>query len=93
MLFRSVLARTAPSISGFSGNEDFGVATPNTKTPQAIVVMGFMNVKCTFGTPKRGEMVYICSTAGLVGRNVGDFEAFDRQIDPCLIGKVLLDGP
>lgn len=71
--FYGVLSRVAPSIGGNLG-EGYMDGKPNPAAPQGVVVKGYVNVKCTVGTPLRGAPVYVRVTAA-TGKAVGDFEA------------------
>jgi hypothetical protein len=71
-VFAGVLSRHVPSIAGDTV-ETFEGGTPNPKSVQGIVVRGYVNVKCTVGTPVRGGTVFMRVTESGV-KKVGDFE-------------------
>lgn len=55
----------------------FGTYIPNPENLQGVLVKGYINVKCKYGTPVRGEPVYIRNVAAGT-RLVGDFEAISE---------------
>lgn len=67
------ISRIAPSISG-DLTQTFGSGVPNADAVQGIVVSGYMNVKCTIGTPARNGAVYMRVVAA-AGKAIGDLEA------------------
>ena len=71
--FAGVLVREVPSISG-NTNQGFDNTTPNPDVPNGLAVRGYINVKCTQGTPARGGIVYVRVEAD-TGKAIGDFEA------------------
>lgn len=71
--FAGILSRVAPSIAGDTA-ETFASGTPNVESVQGIVVAGYVNVKCTVGTPVRGGAVYMRVVAAS-GKAIGDLEA------------------
>ena len=71
-VFAGVLSRIAPSIAGDTA-QTFASGTPNVQSVQGVVVKGYVNVRCTVGTPARGAAVYVRITAD-TGKAVGDFE-------------------
>lgn len=71
--FAGILVREVPGISE-SLNQGFNDNTPYPKVPQGLCVRGYMNVKCTVGTPVRGGIVYVRIVAAS-GKAIGDFEA------------------
>jgi hypothetical protein len=87
-----VLVRNAPAIAGTINSEGYNVATPNSESTQGILVRGYVNVKCTHGTPVRGEPVFVCNVSGLVGRTVGDFEATSDASNVQVEAKWAVDG-
>lgn len=71
--FAGILIREVPSISG-NTVEDFTGNIPNPKQVQGMAVRGYVNVKCTVGTPARGGIVYI-RVVDASPKFIGDFEA------------------
>ena len=71
--FAGVLVREVPSISG-NTNQGFDNTVPNPDVPNGLAVRGYVNVKCTVGTPARGGVVYVRVEAD-TGKAIGDFEA------------------
>lgn len=71
--FYGVLTRVVPAISG-SLAQGFDDGTPNPAAVQGVIVGGYVNVKCTVGTPARGGTVYMRVTAA-TGKAIGDLEA------------------
>lgn len=71
--FFGILSRVAPAING-SLVETFGSGTPNVDATQGVVVEGYVNVKCTVGTPVRNGVVYMRVVAA-APKAIGDFEA------------------
>ena len=71
--FAGVLVREVPSISG-NTNQGFDNTVPNPDVPNGLAVRGYVNVKCTVGTPARGGIVYVRVEAD-TGKAIGDFEA------------------
>lgn len=81
------LSRIAPSISGDTV-QTFAGATPNADAVQGVVVSGYMNVKCTVGTPARNGIVYMRVVAA-TGKAIGDLEATsDTTNSVALVGVV-----
>ncbi len=73
--FYGILVREVPSIGGsLASDSDTEGGVPNPLFPQGIVVRGYINVKCTVGTPVRNGVVYIRTVASGM-KNIGDFEA------------------
>ena len=72
-VFVGLLTRGAPGISQNSANEAIGAFQPNQSEVQNLMVRGYASVKCTVGTPVRGQPVYVRITAD-TGKAVGDFE-------------------
>lgn len=71
--FAGVLVREVPSISG-NNAQGFDDTVPNQSVPNGLAVRGYVNVKCTVGTPVRGGTVYVRVIAD-TGKAIGDFEA------------------
>lgn len=71
--FAGVLIREVPSISG-NTLQGFNNTVPNSLQINGLAVRGYVNVKCTQGTPARGGVVYVRVVAD-TGKAVGDFEA------------------
>lgn len=71
--FAGVLVRQAPGISesgdGLTGN------IPNSVQVQALIVRGYVNVLCVYGTPARGGIVYVRSISTSNNTLVGTFDA------------------
>lgn len=71
--FAGVLVRQAPGISesgdGLTGN------IPNAVQVQALIVRGYVNVLCVYGTPARGGIVYVRSISTSNNTLVGTFDA------------------
>jgi hypothetical protein len=76
--FAAVLVRQAPGISendqGLTGN------IPNAVQTQGLLVQGYINVLCGYGTPTRGlgaggGVVYVRTVANANNPNVGTFDA------------------
>ena len=71
--FAGVLVRQAPGIStndaALTGN------IPNAVQVQAMIVRGYGNVLCGYGTPARGGVVYVRTIANSNNENVGTFDA------------------
>jgi len=83
--FFGIISRVAPAING-SLSEAFGSGVPNVDATQGIVVEGYVNVKCTVGTPVRNGIVYMRVTAD-TGKLVGDLEATaDGVANVALVG-------
>lgn len=72
-VFAGVLIREVPSISGNTA-QGLDDTVPNPDVPNALLVRGYVSVKCTVGTPARGGIVYVRVEAD-TGKFVGDFEA------------------
>lgn len=71
--FAGVLVREVPGISG-SLSQGFTDNVPYASVPQGLCPRGYINVKCTIGTPVRFGSVYArIVTSG--GNVIGDFEA------------------
>lgn len=71
--FAGILIREVPQIAG-STDETFSGTVPNPKQPNGLAVRGYVNVKCTQGTPARGGIVYVRIEAD-TGKLIGDIEA------------------
>jgi hypothetical protein len=71
--FAGVLVREVPSISGNS-NSGLNDTVPNPDAVQGLLVRGYVNVKCTAGTPARGGTVYV-RIVSATDRPIGAFEA------------------
>jgi len=71
--FYGILTRVAPSIAGDTA-QTFASQTPNTSAVQGVAVQGYLNVKCSVGTPARNGVVYMRVVAD-TGKAIGDFEA------------------
>ncbi len=71
--FAGILVREVPSISG-NANQGFDDTVPNPETVSGLAVRGYVNVKCTQGTPARGGVVYVRVVAA-TGKYIGDLEA------------------
>lgn len=72
-VFAGVLVREVPSISG-SVTAGLTDNIPNPDQVQGLLVRGYINVKCVYGTPARGGLVYIRVTASS-GHVIGDWDA------------------
>lgn len=72
--FQGVLAREVPAIPASSASDLVANAAPWFEQVLGMVVRGYMNVKCSVGTPARGGVVYVQSTAN-GGINPGEFRA------------------
>ncbi len=71
--FAGVLVREVPSISG-SVTAGLTNNIPNPDQINGLLVRGYVNVKCTAGTPARGGIVYV-RTVAATDRPIGAFEA------------------
>jgi hypothetical protein len=71
--FAGVLVREVPQISG-NTNQGFDDTIPNPDQVTGVCVRGYVNVLCVVGTPARGGVVYVQSTAN-GGVAVGAFRA------------------
>jgi hypothetical protein len=70
--FAGVLVRQigiSDSSDGLTGN------IPNAVQVQALLVRGYINVLCGYGTPARGGAVYVRTIANSNNENVGTFDA------------------
>jgi hypothetical protein len=74
--FQGVLVREVP-FQGASSSSDtaFGGPTPNPFQVAGIMVRGYVNVVCQYGTPARDGVVYIRIAATSGSRILGGFEA------------------
>jgi hypothetical protein len=71
--FAGVLVRQAP---GISDNSDALTGNiPNAVQVQGLLVRGYINVLCGYGTPARGGLVYVRTVANSNNENVGTFDA------------------
>jgi hypothetical protein len=84
--FYGVLVREVPSIAGstLQGLDD---AIPNINAIQGVAVRGYVNVKCTVGTPARGGAVYV-RVVTASGKAIGDFEATSDSTNSVLLTGV-----
>lgn len=76
--FAGVLVREVPSISGAIGDDSAanGTGTPwANNVPVGLVVRGYVNVQCVYGTPARGGVVYVRIATSGNGGAVGTFDA------------------
>lgn len=71
--FAGILIREVPSIAG-SALQGFNTNIPNPDQIAGLMVRGYCNVLCVYGTPARGGIVYIRVTASS-GHVIGDFDA------------------
>lgn len=71
--FAGVLVREVPSISG-NTNQGLTDNIPYSAQVQGLAVRGYVSVKCVYGTPARGGIVYIRVVASS-GHAIGDFDA------------------
>lgn len=71
--FAGVLVRQAPGISdngdALTGN------IPNSVQVQALLVRGYINVLCVYGTPARGGVVYVRTVSTSNNTMLGTFDA------------------
>lgn len=72
--FAGVLVRQAPGIDGGNGDALTGTI-PNAVQVQALIVRGYVNVLCVYGTPARGGIVYVRSISTSNNTLVGTFDA------------------
>lgn len=73
--FAGVLVREVPAMSGsFASDATLDGTVPNPEQVHGLAVRGYINVKCSVGTPVRGGTVYVRIVAA-TGKLVGDFEA------------------
>lgn len=76
--FAGVLVREVPSISGAVADDSTanGSGTPwGANVPVGMVVRGYCNVLCVYGTPTRGGVVYVRIIATSNNMTVGTFDA------------------
>lgn len=74
--FQAVLVREVPAIAGsVSSDTSFSPSVPNHDQPNGILVRGYINVICQYGTPARDGVVYIRVAATSGSRLLGGFEA------------------
>lgn len=66
------LVRQAPAISE---NGDGLGGAPNPVQVQGLMVRGYMNVVCVYGTPVRGQLVYVRTVANSNNETVGTLDA------------------
>lgn len=71
-VFAGIVARSVPQQGG-NTNQGFDDAIPDAEQPNGGVVSGYVAVKCPIGTPVRGGIVYMRTTAG-VGETLGSLE-------------------
>ena len=77
--FAGVLVRQAPGISGsISSDSSFGGGIPNPLQVQGLMVRGYINVACQYGTPARGGVVYV-NIQATGSRILGGFEATSQS--------------
>lgn len=73
--FAGVLVREVPQIAGsIASDSSTNGGVPNPDVPNGLLVRGYVNVLCTYGTPARGGVVYIRTVTNGNGV-VGAFEA------------------
>jgi hypothetical protein len=73
-VFAGTLVREVPSMSAtVAADSSYESVAPNPLFPAALMVKGYMSVKCTVGTPVRGGIVYVCNNTA--GGAIGDFQA------------------
>jgi hypothetical protein len=87
-VFAGILTRAAPGISQSNTAEDVNTFQPNQSEPNGLCVRGYVSVVCTFGTPVRGQPVYVCTTAA-AGHIVGTFEAGSNADNTPLTGTLV----
>lgn len=75
--FAGILVRQAPGIS--SNSDALTGNHPNPDQIQGLMVRGYANVVCGYGTPARGGVVYVRTVAN--GNN-GVVGSFDATSDP-----------
>ena len=89
--FCGVLARAVPGISQSNASEAVDTFQPNQLEVNGLCTRGYINVVCAFGTPQRGQQVYVCTTAA-AGHTVGAFEAgsnaYNTELTGTLVGNV-----
>jgi hypothetical protein len=72
--FAGILIREAPSMAGdIASDANANGATPWPLTPKGLLKKGYCNVKCAYGTPVRGGIVYIAVDTNQGA--IGDFQA------------------
>lgn len=71
--FAGILVREVPSISG-NANQGLTDNAPNPLQIAGMAVRGYVNVKCTVGTPARGGIVYV-RVVDADPKFIGDLEA------------------
>ena len=71
--FAGVLVRQAPGIS--SNSDALTGNVPNPDQVQGLIVRGYVNVVCGYGTPARGGVVYVRTVANGNNGVVGTFDA------------------
>lgn len=72
--FAGVLARSAPQISDSNSDALTGTA-PLSVQVQNLVVRGYINVLCVYGTPARGGVVYVRTISTSNNTSLGTFDA------------------
>lgn len=72
--FAGVLSRQAPSIDGSNGDALTGTA-PLSVQVQGLLVRGYINVLCVYGTPVRGGVVYVRTISSVNNTQLGTFDA------------------
>lgn len=72
--FQGVLVREVPGIAASSASDALANAAPWFEQVLGVAVRGYVNVKCSVGTPARGGVVYVQSVAN-GGINPGEFRA------------------
>lgn len=74
--FAGVLVRQAPGIAdSASSDSSTGGGIPNSVQVQGLLVRGYVNVLCVYGTPARGGVVYVRTVANGNNGSVGTFDA------------------
>lgn len=71
-VFKGIISRSVPSQAG-SMAQGFDDSIPDADQPCGGVIEGYVMVKCTIGTPVKGQPVYMRVTAG-GGETIGTLE-------------------
>lgn len=84
--FFGILTRSAPTVGGDT-SQAFDTAVPNATSVQGVLVKGYVNVKCSVGTPARNGAVYMRVVEALP-KKIGDFEATSDTTNSVLLPGV-----
>lgn len=71
--FAGVLVRQAPGIS--ESGDDLTGNIPNAVQVQGLLVRGYVNVLCVYGSPTRGGVVYVRTVSTSNNTHLGTFDA------------------